>query len=113
MEYKVLGDFINLVDLSRPLLVTCVGAALMEQNALDNALMAGTKRTFKYTEIRNVVVRMHEILEPTSFATNGCRVILLEEMLYLATTNSHVNHTNADRVWQLLDHRSTKVVGRS
>ena len=50
IEMKVVQQvIIYFIDLCWPLLVTCIGAALMEEDTFDDSLMGSTKSAFKHT----------------------------------------------------------------
>ena len=83
----------------------------MEQDALDHALVAGAQGAVKYTNVGQIIVTVHDALEPSGLFAYGLGIVVLEQVLNAASADGDMDDADLNAVWQFLHHGPAEVVG--
>ena len=104
---------IYLLHHASPLGVTSIGLALMHQDTLDDTVLLSLLGQLYHTLIRVIIISLKHTLHPAWSLLLGILLDTIgQESFDINTTDSYMNHTNLDILWQRSHHGTTKPVGR-
>ena len=105
--------FIDALHLMRPLAVACVRLALMEEYALDDAVVLSLACQGDEVCIGVTAIVLCPVLEPVGLLPQVVGTPLLVKQLYLASAYRYVYDTYANLFGEVLQQCASEVVGRA